>query len=511
MPGATCRARMFGTRSLVALATWRARGIGPPSHRSVHKFSGRDRSCSLPPWVEMIPDPLSSPVADPAALAQTNRRSLNGALGAQGALPKHLLPETAEIAPDGRLWVGGLDVLDVVDEVGTPVFIYDEEHLRRRCREARQAFGPRTAYASKAFLCKAMAKLACDEGLCIDVSTGGELAVALAAGVPGERLVLHGNNKSEAELEAGLVAGVGRIVVDSFDEVDRLARLLGPPMAGEAPLPSVLVRVTPGIEAHTHEYVMTGQDDSKFGFGLASGAAAEAVRRLRHPSSGVRLVGVHAHIGSQIFALESYERALAALGPFVSDLGLEELCIGGGLGVPYVTGETAPSITEWAKTLHRAARAAGIPGQVVLSAEPGRAIVAAAALTCYTVGTIKELPGLRTYLSVDGGMSDNPRPVLYGSGYEAFLPREVAASRPRVVTIVGKHCESGDVIVRDANVPEDVEVGDILATPVTGAYGHSMASNYNKVPRPPVVFVRDGHWRFVVRRETYEDLLALDA
>ena len=380
--------------SLVALATWRARGIGPPSHRSVHKFSGRDRSCSLPPWVEMIPDPLSSPVADPAALAQTNRRSLNGALGAQGALPKHLLPETAEIAPDGRLWVGGLDVLDVVDEVGTPVFIYDEEHLRRRCREARQAFGPRTAYASKAFLCKAMAKLACDEGLCIDVSTGGELAVALAAGVPGERLVLHGNNKSEAELEAGLIAGVGRIVVDSFDEVDRLARLLGPPMAGEAPLPSVLVRVTPGIEAHTHEYVMTGQDDSKFGFGLASGAAAEAVRRLRHPSSGVRLVGVHAHIGSQIFALESYERALAALGPFVSDLGLEELCIGGGLGVPYVTGETAPSITEWAKTLHRAARAAGIPGQVVLSAEPGRAIVAAAALTCYTVGHDQGTPRL---------------------------------------------------------------------------------------------------------------------
>jgi diaminopimelate decarboxylase len=423
----------------------------------------------------------------------------------------YLLPDSAERAADGHLWVGGMDVLDVVNEVGTPVFIYDEDHLRRRCREAAQAFGPRTAYASKAFLCRAMASLASEEGLCIDVSTGGELAVALAAGVPGERLVLHGNNKSEAELEAGLAAGVGRVVVDSFDEVDRLARVLAAPSAeGGSRRPIVLVRVTPGIEAHTHEYVMTGQDDSKFGFGLASGAAAEAVRRLRHPSSGVRLVGVHAHIGSQIFALESYERALAAMAPFVADLGLEELCIGGGLGVPYVTGETAPSITEWAETLHRAARAAGMPGHVVLSAEPGRAIVASAALTCYTVGTIKELPGLRTYLSVDGGMSDNPRPVLYGSGYEAFLPREVAAARPRVVTVVGKHCESGDVIVRDANVPGDVEVGDVLATPVTGAYGHSMASNYNKVPRPPVVFVKDGCWRVVVRRETYEDLLALD-
>jgi diaminopimelate decarboxylase len=485
-----------------------------------HWLSCRDRRFGLPPWVQMIPDPLSSaPTASgaPAPVGQWARPGRPGrraTLGAESALPDYLLPDTAEIGPDGNLSVGGVDILDVVNEVGTPVFIYDEEHLRRRCREARQAFGPRTAYASKAFLCKAMASLAYEEGLCIDVSTGGELAVALAAGIPGERLVLHGNNKSEAELEAGLAAGVGRIVVDSFDEVDRLARLLvqpgAPGAADGARRPSVLVRVTPGIEAHTHEYVMTGQDDSKFGFGLASGAAAEAVRRLRHPSSGVRLVGMHAHIGSQIFALESYERALATLGPFVAELGLEELCIGGGLGVPYVTGETAPSITEWAETLHKAARDAGIPGHLALSAEPGRAIVAAAALTCYTVGTIKELPGLRTYLSVDGGMSDNPRPVLYGSGYEAFLPREVDAPRARVVTVVGKHCESGDVIVRDANVPDDVEVGDVLATPVTGAYGHSMASNYNKVPRPPVAFVKDGRWRLVVRRETYGDLLALD-
>jgi diaminopimelate decarboxylase len=430
--------------------------------------------------------------------------------GGQGALPGYLLPDTAEVEASGRLRIGGVDVLDLVSEVGTPVFIYDEEHVRRRCQETRLSFGPRAAYASKAFLCKAMAALAHEEGCCIDVSTGGELAVALAGGVPADRLVLHGNNKSPAELEAALDAGVGRIVVDSFDEIDRLAELSGRRGPGGA-LPNVLVRVTPGIEAHTHEYVMTGQDDSKFGFGLASGAAAEAVLRLRHPTSGARLVGVHAHIGSQIFALESFERALTLLVPFFSEVDLEELCIGGGLGVPYVSGESAPSITEWAEALHKAADAAGMAPHVSLTAEPGRAIVATAALTCYTVGTIKTLPGLRTYVSVDGGMSDNPRPVLYGSGYEAFLPRETAARRPAVVTVVGKHCESGDVVVRDACVPDDLRVGDTLATPVTGAYGHSMASTYNKVPRPPVVFVRDGRWRVVVRRETYEDLLALDA
>jgi diaminopimelate decarboxylase len=451
----------------------------------------------------VIPDPLLGLSAGLVAPDE------GAAEGRGHALPMYLLPETSAVAANGHLVIGGVDVLELVEQVGTPVFIYDEEHLRRRCREARQAFGPRVAYASKAFLCKAMAALANEEGCCIDVSTGGELAVALAAGVPAERLVMHGNNKAQTELEAALTAGVGRVVVDNFDEVDRLADLAAGRRAGQPP-PSVLVRVTPGIEAHTHEYVMTGQDDSKFGFGLASGAAAEAVRRLRRPAAGVRLVGVHAHIGSQIFALESFERALAVLAPFFEPLDLEELCLGGGLGVPYVAGETAPSISDWSGALRRAAQAAGIAGTVVLSAEPGRSIAAAAAITCYTVGTVKELPGLRTYVSVDGGMSDNPRPVLYGSGYEAFLPREVAADRPRVVSVVGKHCESGDILVRDANMPEDLTVGDVLATPVTGAYGHSMASNYNKVPRPPVVFVKDGKWRVVVRRETPEDLLALD-
>jgi diaminopimelate decarboxylase len=268
--------------------------------------------------------------------------------------------------------------------------------------------------------------------------------------------------------------------------------------------------VTPGIEAHTHEYVRTGHDDSKFGFGLQTGDAAEAVDRLRGAGSPVELVGLHCHIGSQIFEVGFFERALETLAPFFLPLGLSELVIGGGLGVPYVEQEDAPTITEWAAALRRAAATVGIPPGVRILAEPGRSVAAAAAVTCYTVGTIKQIPGIRTYVSVDGGMSDNPRPVVYGSGYEAFLPRSAAAARPFVVTVVGKHCESGDVVIHDAHLPSDVSVGDILATPVTGAYGYSMASNYNKVGRPPVVFVRDGVARCVVRRETYEDLVSHD-
>jgi diaminopimelate decarboxylase len=402
---------------------------------------------------------------------------------------------------DGRLSVGGVDVLAIAVEVGTPVFVYDEQHLRARCREAVEAFGDGVAYASKAFLCKAMAALAHEEGMCIDVSTGGELHVALAAGVPADRLVLHGNNKSTAELTRAVEVGVGRIVVDSFDEIDRLERIGG--------RPRVLVRVTPGVEAHTHEYVMTGQEDSKFGFSISSGAAAEAVERLRK-GDAAELVGVHAHIGSQVFLLHSFVKEVEALAGFFNPLDLPELCVGGGLGVPYVTGEEAPRITDWAATILDACAHLGIPAPTRITAEPGRAIVAAAAVTLYEVGTIKDLPGIRTYVSVDGGMSDNPRPVLYGSGYEAFLPRAPRAERPLQATVVGKHCESGDVIVRDACLPADIAVGDILCTPVTGAYGHSMASTYNKVPRPPVVFVRDGSYRVVVRRETLDDLIRLD-
>ncbi|HEY8524288.1 MAG TPA: diaminopimelate decarboxylase [Acidimicrobiales bacterium] len=418
-------------------------------------------------------------------------------------VPPSLLPDTAAIRPDGSLAIGGCALDDLAAEFGTPLFVYDEAHLRSRCREAVDVFGDGVAYASKAFLCRAMARLAHEEGMHLDVATGGELHVARAAGVPADRLVLHGNNKSEAELIRAREEGVGRIVIDSFDEIDRLERL----HAADGRRPRVLVRATPGVEAHTHEFVRTGQVDSKFGFGVAAGDLAEAVERCRK-TPAVELIGIHMHIGSQVFVADFFHQALEVVAPLLRELALEEVCIGGGLGVPYVTGETAPSITEWGQTLRDAWTAAGIESR--LTAEPGRSIAAQAAVTVYRVGTIKDVPGIRTYVSVDGGMSDNPRPVLYGSGYEAFLPRATDAPRPRTVTVVGKHCESGDVLVRDAQVPADLAVGDLLATPVTGAYGHSMGSNYNKVPRPAVVFVRDGDARLVVRRETDDDLLLCD-
>jgi len=423
------------------------------------------------------------------------------------ALPRHLLPDNAEVR-QGRLFVGGVDLIALAEEHGTPLFVYDEAHLRARCREAVAAFGEGVSYASKAFLCKAMAKLAYEEGMHLDVASGGELYVARAAGVPADRLVLHGNNKSEAELTMALDEGVGRIVIDSFDEIDRLERLV---QAGggrqEGGTPRVLIRITPGVEAHTHEFIKTGQNDSKFGFGVQSGAAARAIERVA-ASGHMRLVGLHCHIGSQVFAVESFHKTVEVLAPIFRPLGLPELSIGGGLGVAYVAGEEAPSITEWGAEVVAACRKAGIDARV--TAEPGRSIAAAAAITLYRVGTIKDLPGIRTYVSVDGGMSDNPRPVLYGSGYETFLPRAVEAERPKRVKVVGKHCESGDLLVERAKVPEDLTVGDILATPVTGAYGHSMGSNYNKQPRPAVVFVEDGQGRVVVRRETYEDLVRCD-
>ncbi len=418
-------------------------------------------------------------------------------------VPWHLLPDQSSVGANGQLLIGGCDTLELAAEFGTPLFVYDEQHLRSRCREAVAAFGRHATYASKAFLCTAMARLAHEEGMSIDVATGGELHVALAAGVPAGHLVMHGNNKSSHELAMALDAGVGRIVVDSDAELDRIEALV----AAGAGAPAILLRVTPGVEAHTHEFISTGQDDSKFGFTVSTGAATNAVERAM-ASDAVHLVGIHAHIGSQVFRAESFAEALTVLGAFAAPYGLPDLVIGGGLGVAYVEGEEAPTISQWARILTDSATAAGITA--TLGIEPGRSIVASAAVTLYTVGTVKELPDIRTYVSVDGGMSDNPRPVLYGSGYEAFLPRAVAAPRPLPVRIVGKHCESGDILVRDGRLPADFSVGDVLATPVTGAYGHSMGSNYNKVLRPPVVFCVGGDARLVVRRETYDDLLLTD-
>lgn len=421
-----------------------------------------------------------------------------------GPLPSHLLPDNAACDAGGRLSVAGCDLVELAGSFGTPLIVYDEDHLRARCRQAWATFGDgAVAYAAKAFMCRAMVELVHEEGLGLDVSTGGEMHAALAAGFPPERLVLHGNYKSAEVLTAAVRAGVGRIVLDSFDEMDRLDAVA----AATGRRPAVLVRITPGVEAYTHVYLATGRDDSKFGFTVSTGAADEAVARARG-SDSMDLVGIHAHIGSQVFRLDSFAQAVAALADFANPLGLPELSVGGGLGVAYVAGEKAPSIAAWGETLLEAAAQAGVTAR--LSVEPGRAIVAAAAVTLYTVGAVKAIPGIRTYVATDGGISDNPRPVLYGSGYEAFLPRAAAADRPRAVRVVGMNCESSDVLVADGWVPQDLEVGDVLGMPVAGAYGYAMASNYNKMPRPAVVFVRDGEARPVIRRETFDDLLRLD-
>jgi len=421
------------------------------------------------------------------------------------AIPMQLLSDNATVGPDGNLSVGGCSIAEIAAEYGTPVFVYDEAHLRARCQQAVAAFGhQQVVYATKAFLCKAMARLVYDEGLLLDVASGGELAVVLAAGVPANVCTLHGNNKSMTELREAIAAGVRHIIVDSFDELDRLDALAAEQLG---PIPKVLLRITPGVSAHTHEFIATGQDDSKFGFNLGNGDALRAVDRARR-STSVELVGVHCHIGSNVFEASSFAKAAAVMADFAVPLDLPELVLGGGLGVAYIEGEEAPTIAHWGNVLLDACQVLGVRSKV--SVEPGRAIAAAAAMTVYSVGTVKHIPGVRTYISVDGGMSDNPRPVLYGSGYESFLPRAVTDERAMTARLVGKHCESGDVLSFAAQLPADTAVGDLLAMPVTGAYGHSMGSNYNKITRPPVVFAANGDARLVVRRETYDDLLRAD-
>jgi diaminopimelate decarboxylase len=417
-------------------------------------------------------------------------------------LSPSLLPDTAVVLEDD-VTIGGVSLRELAETYGTPLFVYDEATLRARCAEAAVAFDDGVAFASKSFLCGAMARLAHEEGLCIDVATGGEFDLVHRAGVPASRVIVHGNNKSEAELATAIDAGVHRLVVDNFDEIARLARLV----STTRPV-SCLVRVTPGVEAHTHEFIRTGQEDSKFGFSLASGDARRAIDDLR-AIPGVTLHGVHAHIGSQIFEFDGFVETLRILADFTRGDGFDEVCIGGGLGVAYVAGESAPSITEWARTLREAADEVGLAATTRLLAEPGRSIVAGAALTLYRVGTVKPVAA-RTYMAVDGGMSDNPRPVLYGSGYEAFDVARPRSERPRAFRLVGKHCESGDVIIDEAWLPAETGVGDLVATPVTGAYGYAMASNYNRVPRPAVVFVANGVARVVLRRETFDDLARLE-
>lgn len=420
------------------------------------------------------------------------------------AIPLRLLPDSSTIGTDDSLSIGGVRVAELAAQYGTPLFVYDEDHLRARCRAAVNAFGAgNVVYATKAFICGAMARLAHEEGLLLDVATGGELHTVLHAGVPASSCVLHGNNKSLDELRMAIAAGIDHIVVDSFDEIDRIEKL----HADGLPVVRIQLRITPGVHVHTHEYVSTGQDDSKFGFNLNNGDAHKAIARAQS-SAAVDLIGIHCHIGSNVFAVDNFAEASKVMVDLFSTLNLSELTLGGGLGVAYTENEEAPSIEQWAEVLQRATQS--LPAGSNVSVEPGRSIVASAGVTVYTVGTVKPVDGIRTYISVDGGMSDNPRPVLYGSGYEAFDPARMSADRSESARIVGKHCESGDILVESAAVAPNVSVGDLLVMPVTGAYGYSMASNYNKVMRPAVVFVSKGESRLVVRRETYDDLVRLD-
>ncbi len=420
------------------------------------------------------------------------------------AIPLRLLPDSATIGTDDSLSIGGIRVAELAAQYGTPLFVYDEEHLRARCRAAVNAFGAgNVVYATKAFICGAMARLAHEEGLLLDVATGGELHTVLHAGVPASSCVLHGNNKSLDELRMAIASGIDHIVVDSFDEIDRIEKL----HADGLPVVRIQLRITPGVHVHTHEYVSTGQDDSKFGFNLNNGDAHKAITRAQS-SVAVDLIGIHCHIGSNVFAVDNFAEASKVMVDLFSTLNLSELTLGGGLGVAYTENEEAPTIKQWAEVLQRATQS--LPAGSNVSVEPGRSIVASAGVTVYTVGTVKPVDGIRTYISVDGGMSDNPRPVLYGSGYEAFDPARMSADRTDSARIVGKHCESGDILVESAAVAPNVSVGDLLVMPVTGAYGYSMASNYNKVMRPAVVFVSKGESRLVVRRETYDDLVRLD-
>ena len=413
-------------------------------------------------------------------------------------------PAGSRVNGRGHLEVGGCDVVELAAEFGTPAYVYAEQDMRARARAYREAFEQRTddfevLFASKAFPCTAAYRLFAEEGLSADVASGGELHMALAAGFDPARIHMHGNNKSEEEILVAARSGVGHLILDSFDEIERCERLLDAPQ-------DVLIRVTPGIRPSTHDYVQTGQLDSKFGFGLEDGLAAQAIERVL-ASDSLNLVGLHAHIGSQIFELEPYTLAIRAIGELAGDW-CRVVNVGGGLGIAYTEEDEPPSIDAYVDVKVRGVHEVFGEGVRIL-VEPGRSLVGNAGVTVYRVGTVKEIPGVRTYVAVDGGMSDNLRPMLYGSRYEALIADRAAEAPESLATIAGMHCESGDVLVRDAMLATP-SVGDVLVTPATGAYGYAMASNYNGVPRPPVVFCRDGDARAVVRRESYEDLTSRD-
>lgn len=419
----------------------------------------------------------------------------------QSPLDLSLLPSTAQ-AWSGGTSIGGVDLVEAAREFGTPLFVYDRAQLAANFAEAVETFGAGVAYATKAFICKAVARLAYGSGMSLDVSTAGEYQVARAAGVPADKLVVHGNNKTFQEVEQAVSEGVQWIVLDSFDDVDKVVAV-ATRLEQTAP---VLVRVNPGVEVHTHRFTATGNRNSKFGFPLWTGDASAAVELVRG-STALRFMGLHIHVGSLVFAIDNFLSALDSVLDFVTAVDPDVFVVGGGLGVRYLRGDDAPSFSDWAQAILERCKTSGVRARVL--AEPGRSMVASAAVTLYTVGSIAK-KGARTYLAVDGGMSDNPRPLLYGSGYEVFMPRAPLAVRDKAVTVVGRHCESGDTLVEHGSLPSSVAIGDVVCTPVTGAYGYGMASNYNMLTRPAIVWVADGAAELIVRRETLDDLLRCD-
>jgi diaminopimelate decarboxylase len=424
-----------------------------------------------------------------------------------------VLPQTAAVSSTGALEVGGCDTIQLAHEFGTPLYVMDLADVRERLRRYRDAFGPGNVfYGAKVFLTKGFAKIVAEEDVGMDVVAGGELYVALQGGFPAERIALHGNNKSEAELREALEAGVGRIVVDSLHELELLRRLT----AEMDVVARVLLRITPGVEAHTHDYLVTGVEDTKFGFTIGD-VAMQAIEMAAR-SESIELVGLHSHIGSQIFDLKPFDEAARKVVRFLADarrvtnLELPEIDLGGGLGVPYLSADEAGSIEDLGKIVHEAvaseAEAVGTDTPTV-KVEPGRSIVGPAMLTLYTSGVVKDVAGARRYVAVDGGMSDNIRPALYQAKYTFLSALRPDVPHDRPSTIAGKLCETGDILARDVMLP-DLEPGEILACAATGAYGYVMASNYNKQPRPAVVAVFGGEKHVLARRETYEDLVRLD-
>jgi diaminopimelate decarboxylase len=439
-------------------------------------------------------------------------------------LAPNVWPRSTVRADDGVVSIAGVTVTDIAAEFGTPVFVIDEDDFRSRCREISAAFGggEYVRYAAKAFLCTEVARWVAEEGLSLDVATGGEMAVALHAGFPPERIALHGNNKSVEELTAAVKAGIEHVVLDSMIEIERLDEIAG--AAGV--VQDVLVRVTVGVEAHTHEFISTAHEDQKFGLSLASGAAMAAVRRV-FATDHLRLVGLHSHIGSQIFDVAGFEiaahRVIGLLRDVVAEFGVDKTSqmsivdLGGGLGISYVPHDDPPPVQDLAAKLstivHDESAAVGLPAPKLV-VEPGRAIAGPGTITLYQVGTVKDVAvsptAHRRYVSVDGGMSDNIRTSLYGAEYDVRLISRVSEGSSTLGRIVGKHCESGDIVVRDTWVPDDIKPGDLLGVAATGAYCYSMSSRYNLIGRPPVVAVRDGQARLILRRETVDDLLSLE-